>query len=49
MEGLLPALERAKATAGPVVVCVRTSLEANLSTPMPPMLRFGEVYQGPMA
>ena len=48
MEGLLPALERAKATAGPVVVCVRTSLEANLSTPMPPMLRFGEVYQGPM-
>jgi acetolactate synthase-1/2/3 large subunit len=46
-EGLEPALERAKATAGPVVVCVRTSLEANLSTPTPPMLRFGEVYQGP--
>jgi acetolactate synthase-1/2/3 large subunit len=44
-DGLEPALERAKA---PVVVCVRTSLEANLSTPMPPMLRFGEVYQGPL-
>jgi acetolactate synthase-1/2/3 large subunit len=45
---LEPVLERAKATSGPVVVCVRTSLEANLATPIPPMLRFGEVYQGPI-
>jgi len=46
--GLDAALERAKATPGPVVVCARTSLEANLSTPLPPMIRFGEVYQGPL-
>jgi acetolactate synthase-1/2/3 large subunit len=48
LEELEPALERAKAADGPVVVCVRTDLEANLSTPLPPLLRFAEVYQGPL-
>ena len=42
------AVARAKAAAGPAVVCLRTSREANLSTPSDPMLRFVEVYQGPM-
>jgi acetolactate synthase-1/2/3 large subunit len=46
---LEPTLERVKAAVGPVVVCARTSLEANLSTPLPSVLRFGEVYQGPSA
>jgi acetolactate synthase-1/2/3 large subunit len=48
LEDVEPALERAKASAGPAVVCLRTSREANLSTPMDPLRRFGEVYQGPM-
>jgi acetolactate synthase-1/2/3 large subunit len=45
---LVPALERAKATEGPAVVCLRTSREANLAMPPGPLLRFVEVYQGPM-
>jgi acetolactate synthase-1/2/3 large subunit len=47
LEELEPALERAKSSEGPTVVCVRTNLEANLSTPLDPLLRFGEVYGGP--
>ena len=47
-EDLDATLERARDTSGPVVVCVRTSREANLATPLPPLLRFGEVYNGPM-
>jgi acetolactate synthase-1/2/3 large subunit len=45
---LVPALEQARATDGPAVVCLRTSREANLATPGDPLMRFVEVYQGPM-
>ncbi len=48
LEDLEPALERAKASAGPTVVCIRTNRDANMATPMNPVMRFGEVYQGPM-
>jgi acetolactate synthase-1/2/3 large subunit len=47
-EDLEPALERAKSTQGPVVVCMRTSRDANLAMPPEPLLRFVEVYQGPL-
>ena len=47
-EELAAALEEARTTEGPVVVCLRTSREANLATPMEPLMRFIEVYQGPM-
>ncbi len=43
-----PALRRAQAAAGPAVVCLRTDREANLSIPQEMMLRFAEVYQGPI-
>ncbi len=45
---LVPALERAKAATGPSVVCLRTSHDANRAMPQDPLLRFVEVYQGPM-
>jgi len=45
---LEPALERAKQAAGPAVVCLRTSREANLATPPDALMRFVEVYQGPI-
>ena len=45
---LVPALEQARAADGPTVVCLRTSREANLATPRDPLMRFVEVYQGPM-
>jgi len=48
LDELEPALERAKAAPGPAVVCVRTDRDANLSTPSDPLLRFIEVYQGPL-
>ena len=48
-DDLEPALERAKASARPTVVCMRTDRGANLSMPGDPMRRFGEVYQGPAA
>jgi acetolactate synthase-1/2/3 large subunit len=47
-EDVEPALRRAKAAPGPAVVCLRTDRDANLSIPMELMLRFTEVYQGPM-
>jgi acetolactate synthase-1/2/3 large subunit len=47
-EELVPTLEQARAADGPVVVCLRTSREANLATPMDPLMRFIEVYQGPL-
>ncbi len=47
--GLEPALARARASAGPSVVCVRTSREANAAVPGELLLRFLEVYQGPLA
>jgi acetolactate synthase-1/2/3 large subunit len=41
-------LARAAAVDGPVVVCLHTDRDANLATPPDPLLRFVEVYQGPM-
>jgi acetolactate synthase I/II/III large subunit len=43
-----PALQRAKAAPGPAVVCLKTDREANLAIPQDLLLRFVEVYQGPM-
>jgi len=48
MEDVAPALQRAKSAKGPAVVCLRTDREANLAIPMELMIRFSEVYQGPM-
>ena len=45
---LQPALDRAKAADGPSVICIRTNRDANLATPPDALLRFVEVYQGPM-
>jgi hypothetical protein len=42
------ALERARAADGPSVVCLRTDRDANQATPQDPMLRFVEVYNGPI-
>lgn len=46
---LAPALQRAQASSLPALVCVRTSVEANLSVPESVMGRFFEVYFGPSA
>lgn len=48
IEEVAPALQRARAAAGPAVVCLRTDREANLAIPQELLLRFVEVYQGPM-
>lgn len=48
LEDVEPALQRAKAAPGPAVVCLRTSRDANLGVPPEMMMRFVEVYQGPM-
>jgi acetolactate synthase-1/2/3 large subunit len=48
MDELMPALEQARSATGPTVVCVRTDAAANLALPQDPLLRFTEVYQGPM-
>lgn len=48
MEDVTPALEKAKAETGPAVVCLRTDRDANLAVPQEMLLRFVEVYQGPM-
>jgi len=47
-EELAPVLERARRSERPAVVCVRTSREANLALPAAALLRFVEVYQGPL-
>ena len=49
IEGLPAALARAKGGAGPTLVCVRTSKEANLAVPESGIGRFFEVYNGPDA
>jgi hypothetical protein len=41
-------LAKARNVAGPVVICVRTDRNANLSVAPEPAMRFAEVYQGPM-
>ncbi|MFN8544873.1 MAG: thiamine pyrophosphate-binding protein [Candidatus Binatia bacterium] len=43
-----PALERAKRSDAPTVVCVRTDRDANLAVPEDLLMRFIEVYQGPI-
>ena len=48
MEDVAPALQRAKAAKGPAVVCLRTDRDANLAIPTELILRFAEVYQGPL-
>ena len=42
------ALGRAQAAEAPAVVCVKTDREANLATPQELLMRFVEVYNGPM-
>jgi acetolactate synthase-1/2/3 large subunit len=49
IEALPAALARAKGSAGPTLVCVRTSKEANLAVPEAGIARFFEVYNGPSA
>jgi len=48
LEELAPALAQARAAAGPAVVCVRTDAAANLNIPQDALMRFIEVYQGPI-
>jgi len=47
-EDLESVLAAAQAHTGPSVVCLRTDHEANLAIPPEVMLRFIEVYQGPL-
>ncbi len=48
-DDVAPALAAARASARPALVCVKTDRDANLATPQESLLRFVEVYQGPMA
>ena len=48
LEDLEPALEKARTSNRPSVVCVRTNRDANLSIPADALGRFFEVYQGPV-
>jgi acetolactate synthase-1/2/3 large subunit len=48
IEDLEPALRRAQENDGPSLVCIRTDHDANLGTPEDMLMRFVEVYQGPM-
>lgn len=48
LDDLEPALERARNAGGPTVICLKTDRDANLLTPQEMLLRFVEVYQGPM-
>lgn len=45
---LEPALRRARDADGPAVVCVHTDRAANLAIPPELLMRFVEVYQGPL-
>jgi acetolactate synthase-1/2/3 large subunit len=45
---LEPALNRAREAAGPAAVCLRTDRDANLAIPDDLIMRFVEVYAGPM-
>ena len=49
MSDLEPALNQARSTAEPALICVRTDRTANMSVPMSVGQRFGEVYSGPVA
>jgi acetolactate synthase-1/2/3 large subunit len=46
VEDIKPALERARQAAGPALVCIKTSVEANLSVSQELSNKFGEVYNG---
>jgi len=48
LEDLAAALNGAKSSDGPAVICLKTNRDANLSIPPQLGLRFAEVYQGPM-
>lgn len=48
IDDVAPALRRALEARGPAVVCLHTDREANLGIPQEMMLRFAEVYQGPL-
>jgi acetolactate synthase-1/2/3 large subunit len=48
LEDLEDTLIRARASSRPAVVCLQTDREANLAIPGELMMRFAEVYQGPM-
>ena len=48
LDDLESALQKARSAKGPVVVCVRTDRAANLAVPPDGLVRFFEVYQGPM-
>jgi len=47
-DDLAPALAAARAHRGPSVVCLKTDREANLAIPADMLVRFVEVYQGPL-
>jgi acetolactate synthase I/II/III large subunit len=48
LDDLEAALRRAQQYDGPSLVCIRSDHDANLSIPLDLMMRFTEVYQGPM-
>lgn len=48
IEELQPALLRARAHDGPSLVCIRSDHDANLAVPHEMVMRFTEVYAGPM-
>jgi thiamine pyrophosphate-dependent acetolactate synthase large subunit-like protein len=48
MTDLEPALQEAKSSARPTLICVRTDRTANMSVPPSVGQRFGEVYNGPV-
>jgi hypothetical protein len=48
LEDLEDTLIRARASSRPAVVCLQIDREANLAIPGELMMRFAEVYQGPM-
>ncbi len=48
LEEVKPALESAKAEKGAAVVCIRSDRDANLAMPGELLMRFLEVYEGPI-
>ena len=48
LDDLEETLKRARDSSRPAVVCLQTDREANLAVPGELMMRFAEVYQGPM-
>lgn len=47
-DALAPAVERARKSAAPTVICVKTDRDANMAVPEELGVRFAEVYQGPL-